>query len=109
MIKSISFVALTHFFHFNQLKILRQPGYLIFFKLNQQYFLQCTVDNQDAGESDSMRFEGNDSTAVFTSNSVTVVDVCCDPNPTLPLPLQQHTVKEVKKKHNQLGCLIIST
>jgi len=30
MIKSISFVVLTHFFHFNQLKMLRQPGYLIF-------------------------------------------------------------------------------
>jgi len=30
MIKSISFFVLTHFFHFNQLKILRQPGYLIF-------------------------------------------------------------------------------
>jgi len=29
MIKLISFV-LTHFFQFNQLKILRQPGYLIF-------------------------------------------------------------------------------
>jgi len=41
MIKSISFIVLTHFLHFNQPKILRQPGYLIFFKLNQQYFLQC--------------------------------------------------------------------
>jgi len=30
MIKSISFIVLTHFFQFNQLKILRQPGYLIF-------------------------------------------------------------------------------
>jgi len=30
MIKSISFIALTHFFQFNQLKILRQPAYLIF-------------------------------------------------------------------------------
>jgi len=30
MIKSISFIVVTHFFHFNQLKILRQPGYLIF-------------------------------------------------------------------------------
>jgi len=30
MIKSISFIVLTHFFHFNQLKFLRQPGYLIF-------------------------------------------------------------------------------
>jgi len=28
MINSISFIALTHFFHFNEL--LRQPGYLIF-------------------------------------------------------------------------------
>jgi len=28
MIKSISFVALTHFFQFHQLKILRQPSYL---------------------------------------------------------------------------------
>jgi len=29
MVKSISFIVLTHFFHFNELKILRQPGYLI--------------------------------------------------------------------------------
>jgi len=36
MIKSIS-IVLTQFFQFNQLKILRQPGYLLF-KLNQQYF-----------------------------------------------------------------------
>jgi len=30
MIKSISFIVLTQFFQFNQLKFLRQPGYLIF-------------------------------------------------------------------------------
>jgi len=30
MIKSISFIVLTHFFQFNQLKIWRQPSYLIF-------------------------------------------------------------------------------
>jgi len=30
MINSISFIVLTHFFQFNQLKILRQPGYLFF-------------------------------------------------------------------------------
>jgi len=30
MIKSISFIVLTQFFHFNELKILRQPGYLFF-------------------------------------------------------------------------------
>jgi len=35
VIKSISFIVLTHFFQFKQLKILRQPGYLLFFKLNQ--------------------------------------------------------------------------
>jgi len=29
MIKLISFIVLTHFFQFNQLKILRQPGYLL--------------------------------------------------------------------------------
>jgi len=40
VIKSISFIV-TQFFHFNELKILRQPGYLII-KLNQQYFLQCS-------------------------------------------------------------------
>jgi len=39
MIRSVSFNVLTHFFQFNKLKILRQPGYLIFFKLN--HFLQC--------------------------------------------------------------------
>jgi len=37
MIKLISFIVLTKFFHFNELKILRQLGYL-FFKFNQQYF-----------------------------------------------------------------------
>jgi len=45
----ISFIALTHFFQFNQLKILRQPGYLIF-KLNQQYFFTValwTVDRRE--------------------------------------------------------------
>jgi len=30
MIKSISFIVLIHFFQFNQLKISRQPGYLLF-------------------------------------------------------------------------------
>jgi len=30
MIKLISFIVITHFFQFNQLKILRQPGYLLF-------------------------------------------------------------------------------
>jgi len=30
MIKSFSFILLTHFFQFNELKILRQPGYLLF-------------------------------------------------------------------------------
>jgi len=43
VIKLISFFVLTHFFHVNELKILRQPGYLYFFKLNQQYFF--TVGN----------------------------------------------------------------
>jgi len=39
MIKSISLIVLTQFFHSNELKILRQPGYFIFFKLNRQFFL----------------------------------------------------------------------
>jgi len=30
MIKSFSLIVLTHFFHFKELKILRQPGYLLF-------------------------------------------------------------------------------
>jgi len=30
MVKLISFIVLTHFFQLNQLKILRQPGYLLF-------------------------------------------------------------------------------
>jgi len=30
MIKSISIIVLTQFFHINELKFLRQPGYLIF-------------------------------------------------------------------------------
>jgi len=37
MFKSISFIVLTQFFQFNELKMLRQPDYFIFFKLNQQY------------------------------------------------------------------------
>jgi len=44
MIKSISFIVLTQIFNFNQLKFLRLPkGNQVtsFFKLNQQYFLQC--------------------------------------------------------------------
>jgi len=28
MVKLISFIVLTHFFQFNELKILRQPSYL---------------------------------------------------------------------------------
>jgi len=43
MIKLISFIVLTHF---NEIKILRQPGYL-FFNLNQEYFysvLDCFID-----------------------------------------------------------------
>jgi len=38
MIKSISFIVLTQFFQFNQLKILRQPGYLIFVTFFTVYF-----------------------------------------------------------------------
>jgi len=30
MFKSISFIVLTQFFNFNELKVLRQPGYFIF-------------------------------------------------------------------------------
>jgi len=30
MVKLIYFIVLTHFFQFNQLKMLRQPGYLLF-------------------------------------------------------------------------------
>jgi len=30
MVKLISFIVLTHFFQINELKILRQPGYLLF-------------------------------------------------------------------------------
>jgi len=30
MIKLICFIVLTHFFQFNQLKLLRTPGYLLF-------------------------------------------------------------------------------
>jgi len=30
MVKWISFIVLTHFFQSNELKILRQPGYLLF-------------------------------------------------------------------------------
>jgi len=44
MIKLIS-IVLTHFVQFKQLKILRQPRLLTFFKLIQQYFLQCSNHN----------------------------------------------------------------
>jgi len=41
MVKFISFIVLTHFFQFNELKI-KATRLLTFFKLNQQYFfLQC--------------------------------------------------------------------
>jgi len=44
MLKSILFIVLTQFFQFNELNILRQPGYFIF-KLNQPiFFLQCNSD-----------------------------------------------------------------
>jgi len=35
VVKLISFIVLTQFFHFNELKILRQPA-TSFYKLNQQ-------------------------------------------------------------------------
>jgi len=41
MIKSISFIVLTQFIHFNELKILRQLGYFIIFI----FFLQCILQN----------------------------------------------------------------
>jgi len=37
MIKSISFIVLTQFFHVNEIKILRQPGYF-FFKVKPTIF-----------------------------------------------------------------------
>jgi len=40
MIKLISFIVLTHFFQFNQLKSLRQPGYLLFEVEPTIFFLQ---------------------------------------------------------------------
>jgi len=43
MIKSISFIALTHFFHFNQLKILRQPGYFILVKPTIFFTVQSAI------------------------------------------------------------------
>jgi len=43
MVKSNSFIVLTQFVHFNELKILRQPGYFIFFKLNQLYFFTVYI------------------------------------------------------------------
>jgi len=30
MVKLISFIVFTHYFQFNELTILRQPGYLLF-------------------------------------------------------------------------------
>jgi len=37
MIKSISFILLTHFFHFNEPQF-QGKQFTYFFKLNQQYF-----------------------------------------------------------------------
>jgi len=58
MIKSISFIVLTQFFHFNQLKILRQPV-TYFFKLNQQYFfysVYTAIISHLAASYESMNF-----------------------------------------------------
>jgi len=41
MIKSFSFILLTKFFQFNELKILRQPGYFLFLSQTINIFLQC--------------------------------------------------------------------
>jgi len=43
MIKLISFIELTQLFNFNELKVLWQQGFFIFFKLNQQYFFYSAV------------------------------------------------------------------
>jgi len=54
MIKSFSFIVLTHFFQVNELKILRQPGYFIF-KLNQQYFfIGCAQKQQEFNKCDKI-------------------------------------------------------
>jgi len=45
VIKLITFIVLTQFFHFNELKIKRQPGCL-FFKLNQQYFFYGVLQDE---------------------------------------------------------------
>jgi len=37
MIKSITFIILTQFFHFNELTFFKATRLLHFFKLNQQY------------------------------------------------------------------------
>jgi len=39
MIKSIFFTVLTKFFHFNELKILRQQGYLFFLGLTNNVYI----------------------------------------------------------------------
>jgi len=38
MLKSISFIVLTEFFQFNELKISKQPGYFIFFSYTNNIF-----------------------------------------------------------------------
>jgi len=48
MIELIPFIVLTHFFQFNQLKILRQPGSLLFSV--KVLFLQCGIVNDLKGE-----------------------------------------------------------
>jgi len=43
MVKSFSFIVLTHFFQFNELNF-KATRLLTFFKLNHQYFLQCNKE-----------------------------------------------------------------
>jgi len=52
MIKLFSFIVLTHFFHFNELKICNQVTY--FFKLNQQYFFTVYCDSWNGSTFNSL-------------------------------------------------------
>jgi len=44
MIKSISFIVLTNFFQFNELKILRQPGCLLFLVKPSIFFYSASLE-----------------------------------------------------------------
>jgi len=69
MIKSFSFIVLTHFFQFNELKILRQPGYLLF-KVKPSIFFTVELSIPRASHEDVLHV------VYQISNSVSHWNIC---------------------------------